>query len=377
MTPPSLVLRIIVPALALAAAAGQLAYLDAVTWHLVTPALSSGADARATVVTAAVAHALLSMAAGVLATLIVFRRPARSPAAGMLALAIGAWSYLLAYPGIVVLLRPDPGAMRLAFETHFLLVETVGLAALLRFTSLFPEPLTLPKVPEKGGAARLARFLRPLRAALVRPSVAWGAALLLPALLVALTSATDTPVGDAGLHPLMDVFRVAAAAAVVLNLRDAWAKAGVEGRARMGWMLAALSALLASVLLVIGGNILLSATTWPDPSFSWRPVLLDLGVMGFVTGLAATELAPVDTNAVRSARRIVLGTSLLMTVLLSATILEVLLSSGIFGPVALPAGLGAAMAAAGIGSVSGPLLRFYDRLVDQWPGFSEGDPSTG
>lgn len=65
-----------------------------------------------------------------------------------------------------------------------------------------------------------------------------------------------------------------------------------------------------------------------------------------------------------------------MTLLLSATIFEVMLSSGLFGPVDLPAGLGAAMAAAAVGSVSAPLLRFFERMLDQWPGFGTVDAAA-
>ncbi len=377
MTPPSLFLRLLVATLALGAAVGQLAYLDALTWHVLTSGLTSGVEARGPVVTAAAAHAILSVAAGTLAVLIVREGRLQARAAGWLALAVGAWGYLLAYPGIVVILRPDPGLLRLAFETHFLLVETLGLAALLRFTCLFPQPIVLAGATTGGSADWLAGALRPLRRALTRADVAWGAALILPVVLVAATRAAGTPTGDAGLHPVMDVFRVTVAAAVVLNLHDSWARADAAGRRRMGWLLAALCALLASVLLVIGGNILLSATGWTDPPFSWRPVVLDLGVLGFVGGLAATQLAPAERSPVRTARVLVLGTSLLLTVLLTATVLEVLLSSGIFGPVALPAGLGTAMGAAAIGSVSAPLLRFYGRLLEQWPGFGDADPVTG
>ena len=237
--------------------------------------------------------------------------------------------------------------------------------------------LTLPEATAGGSADWLARALRPLRHVLTRADVVWAAALTLPALLVATTVTAGTPAGDAGLHPLMDIFRVTVAAAAVLNLHDSWMQADAAGRTRMGWLLVALSALLASVLLVIGGNILLSATGWTDPPFSWRPVVLDLGVLGFVGGLAGTQVASEERDPVRASRLLVLGTALFMSVLLTATVLEVLLASGIFGPVALPAGLGAAMAAAAIGSVSGPLLRFFGRLVDQWPGFGENEPVAG
>ena len=96
MTPPSLFLRAIVAALAVAATIGQVAYLDALTWHVLTSGLTAGVEARGPVVTAAAAHALLSVASGVLATLVVLRKRRHPRAAGWLGLAVVAWSYLLA-----------------------------------------------------------------------------------------------------------------------------------------------------------------------------------------------------------------------------------------------------------------------------------------
>ncbi len=368
MTAYALLFRITVPILAIAALVGQVAYVDALTWQAIVPGLSAVAEARFTVVTVVVAHALVSVVSGGLAIALVLRRSHESSGAPELALAIGAWAYLLAYPGIVVLLRPDPGALRVAFEAHFLVIETLGLVALLRFTSLFPAPYTgVGSVEEAQGSAP-ARLLRSFRAALHRPTVAWLAALFVPIALVGLTVSRGTPVADAALHPLMDVFRIAVAVAVVLNLRDSWTAARTEDRGALAWLLAALSLLLASVLLVICGNILLSATAWSDPPLAWRAILLDLGVLGFVAGLAASRLGPPEVDPLRIARRIIVGTALTVVTLISATILEVLLSSGIFGPVALPPGLGAAIAAAGIGSVSPALVRHFGRLLDHWPG---------
>lgn len=372
MTAYTPLLRITAPILAVAAMIGQVAYVDALTVKVIVPGLSAVAEARFTIVTVVVAHAVVSVVSAGLAVALALGARYRSSGAPELALAIGAWAYLLAYPGIVVLLRPDPGPLRLAFEAHFLVIETVGLVALLRFTSLFPAPYARRDHVE-GADARPARLLRLVRAALHRPTVAWLAALLVPITLIGLTVSRGTPVADTALHPLMDVFRIAVAVAVVLNLRDSWTAARAEDRVPLAWLLAALSLLLSSVLLVIGGNILLSATAWADPPLAWRPILLDLGVLGFVAGLAASRLGPSEIDPLQVTRRIVLGTGLLMVTLISATILEVFLSSGIFGPLALPPGLGAAIAAAGIGSVSPSLLRHSARLLDHWPGIPGPD----
>lgn len=372
MTAYALLLRITVPILAVAAVVGQVAYIDALTVQAIVPGLSAVAEAPLMVVTVVVAHAVVSVTSAGLAIALALGASQRSSGAPELALAIGAWAYLLAYPGVVVLLRPDPGPLRVAFEGHFLVIETLGLIALLRFTSLFPAPYTGSN-PVEEADSRPARVLRPFRAALHRPTVAWLAALLVPIALVGLTVSRGMPVADAALHPLMDVFRIAVAVAVVLNLRDSWAAARAENRVALAWLLAALSLLLSSVLLVIGGNILLSATAWAQPPVAWRSILLDLGVLGFVAGLAASRLGPPGIDPLRVTRRIILGTGLVMATLIAATILEVLLSSGIFGPVALPPGLGAAIAAAGIGSVSPSLLRHFARLLDHWPGIPGPD----
>jgi len=366
--------RILVLLLSGGAVAGQLAYLDALAWHVLSP--SPMQSVRGVVLTMALAHAVLSIASGAVAVVLAFRDQAAQPGSRGLSLAIGAWSYLLAYPGIVVMLRPDPGTARMVFDGHFLLVETLGLAGLVRFTTLFPRKLVPAELTSHAVGSRLATFLQPLRSALLEPGIVWAAAVLVPTSLFVVSLARGTPVADAGFAPVMDVMRIAAAAAVVLNLRDAWVRADPREQPRLSWLLAALSSLIASVLLVIGGSILLSATSWPDPPVAWRPILLDLGVLGFVVGLAATQIAPERIDAVRAARRIAGGVGLAMTLLLSATIFEVMLSSGLFGPVTLPAGLGAVMAAAAVGSVSAPLLRFFERMLDQWPGFGTVDAAA-
>jgi hypothetical protein len=374
MQATTLTVRILVLLLSGGAVAGQLAYLDALAWHVLSP--SPTQSVRGVVLTMALAHAVLSIASGAVAVVLAFRDHAAQPGSRGLSLAIGSWGYLLAYPGIVVILRPDPGTARMVFDGHFLLVETLGLAGLVRFTTLFPRKLVAAELTSHAVGSRLAIFLQPLRSALLEPGIVWAVAVLVPTSLFVVSVARGTPVGDAGFAPVMDVMRIAAATAVVMNLRDAWVRADPRERPRLSWLLAALSSLIASVLLVIGGNILLSATSWPDPPVAWRPILLDLGVLGFVVGLAATQIAPERIDAVRAARRLAGGVGLAMTLLLSATVFEVMLSSGLFGPVALPAGLGAAMAAAAVGSVSAPLLRFFERMLDQWPGFGTVDAAA-
>lgn len=157
--------RILVLLLSVGAVAGQLAYLDALAWHVLSP--SPTQSVRGVVLTMALAHAVLSIASGAVAVVLAFRDQAAQPGSRGLSLAIRAWSYLLAYPGIVVMLRPDPGTARMVFDGHFLLVETLGLAGAVRFTTLFPRTLVAAELTSHAVGSRLATFLQPLRSALL------------------------------------------------------------------------------------------------------------------------------------------------------------------------------------------------------------------
>ncbi|MDZ7779076.1 MAG: hypothetical protein U5R14_03940 [Gemmatimonadota bacterium] len=359
----TVVVRVLVLLLAAVAVAGQWTYMDALTWRVLTPGELWGPRATPNLITVVAANGLLSVSSAAVALLIVFRNQVDRPERRGLALAIAAWSYILAYPGTVLLFRPAPGTARLAFEGHFLLVETLGLAGLVRFTTLFPRALDERSLASSAEGSLLASSLRPLRTGLLRAELVWGVAVVFPIVLVGTSIGRGAPVSDAGLSPFMDLLRVAAATTVVLNLRDSWIRSSPTDRHKMWWLVAAVSALVTTVMLVIAGNILLSVTSWPEPARAWRPLLLDLGALGFVLGLAGTQLAPERVDALRLTRRIAGGALLSMTLLLAATVLEVLLASGLFGPVALPDGLGAALAAAGVGSISAPLLRFFDRAL--------------
>lgn len=374
MPRPSLV-RTLVTALASLAAAGQLAYLGALVGNAGGAAPPSWAGVSATVATTVVAHAILALGSAAWALRVVFAPAEREPAASRLALAIGAWSYLLSYPGIVLLLRPEPGLARSVFEGHFLLVETIGLAGLIRFTAIFSGP---DGPAGHGGAAAgspFARIPRALRRFAERPVAVWVAALAIPGLLLTTEGVRGRPLADAGLHPAMDVVRVTAATAVVLGLHHAWAHRASSARRPLAWLLTALAVLVTSVLLVIGGNILLSATSWRDPAVAWRPVVLDLGVLGFVSCLAASALAGGRVDPAAVARRVATGATLGLAALFTATVLEVLLASGIFGPVAFPPGAGALLGVLAIAASAAPMGRWARRVLDRLPGFDAPDPT--
>lgn len=360
---PTLVVRIAAVALATGAVAGQLAYLDAVSVGLLG---LPGADVPRSLLAALAAHAGLAAVSAGLAVTLAFRADVGSPGARGLSVAVGAWGYLLAYPGLVLLLRPDPGAARFAFDAHFLLVEAAGLAGLVRFTTLFPRRLDRDDIVSATGSSPWSGLIRAIWSRTLEPAPVWGAALIVPLLIFAAGALAGHPVGSAGLSPAMEVLRVAAAALVVLDLRVSWTHAEAGDRNRLAWMVVALALLVGSVTLVIAANILMAATGWPDLPFAWRPVLLDLGAAGFVGGLAAAQLAGPATDAVRLARRIVATGGLVTASLLLATVLEVLLSSGLVGSVSIPHGPGTVLAIATAGSVGPRLLRLLERSMQPW-----------
>ena len=366
---PSLFARILVTLLATAATIGQLAYLDALSVRVLGFTPSLGGEVRPALFTLIAAHATLSVLCGALAVLLVFRTRVQLPAAGGLAIALCAWSYLLAYPGITLLLRPDPGTLRGAFEAHFLLVETMGLAGLVRFTALFPREL------DRGDlTAELPWALRPLQAArawLLGSAAPWLTAVAVASAIFAWTILGGGPLGDAGLSPVMDVVRFGAATLVVLNLHRSWVLGDARLRDRLTWLLVGLALLVSALVLLIGGNILMAVTRWPEPALAWRPILLDLGVVGFLIGLGSAMLYSGPRAAALVARRIVTVSSVVLIALFSASILEALLSGALVGLISLPTGLGTLLAITVVGSAHGPLLHFVDGLLPDFPAVTE------
>ena len=368
----TLILRVLVTIQALAAAAGQLSYIDALAGR----GLELGGQVGPALLTLVTAHALVSLFAGVLAVVLAWRPIRKSPASVPLAVALGAWSYLLAYPGIVLLLRPDPGLTRGVFEAHFLLVEAFGLAGFVRFTTMFPRPLGRQDLT---AASALPFWIRPaqgIRTWLVGPSAPWLAAFAVVALVLWFGSMTRRPLADAGLDPGMNLVRLAAAAIVVANLRRSWLSGSGDARHRLTWLVVGLSLLLASIAVLIGGNILMVVTGWPEPAVAWRPILLDLGIIGFIAGLSAGLLSAGSRDPTALTRRIVSLSTLVLLGLFLATALEALLSSALVGRISLPRGTGTVIALATMGSTFGRFLRFIERLFDQAIDSAAGEPDA-
>lgn len=361
-------LRALATLLGVVAFVGQITYLDSLSWHrlgLTPPMIGLQSGAFITLLTA---HAVVSIAAAGLGIALVLHEGPRQAPARALGLSLAAWAYLLAYSGITLMLRPAaPGLSRTLFEGHFLVVELLGLIGLLRFTALFPRNLLATPIPRP---AELAPALGPLHVAsvwMLRPYAPWLVASLLAGALWLLTLLAGRPPGDAALHPLMDISRVAAASLAVLSLYRSWARADVEGSARLAWLLVALAALVGVLLLYIGANVLVGVTEWPEPGVAWRPILVDLGVLAFLTALALSVLYRGSRDTSLLARRILASCTVAALGFFLAAALEALFSGGVLAAFSLRTGVGTVIAVVVVVTAHRALIQSVDRLIRQIP----------
>ena len=364
MTALSISLRIVVILLAVAGISGHLAYLDALWWHSLglTATVARNVD-RATVLLLA-AHAFVSAVCSVLAVLLSLNEGRRADSSLALALAFGSWSYLMAYPGVTLLLSPSaPGLERGIFEAHFLLVEVVGLAALLRFTAIFPRPLTEEELrpwatqpavlmPFHHIGVFMRRDLAPAAVGAVVLAVLWGG-----------TLASGNDLSDAGLSPAMDLVRLAAAGMVVMHMHRAWRMSTEGDRDALMWILAALVILIGSLAVLIGANMLVAVTGFPEPDVAWRPIILDIGIIGFFTGLAMSVLHREGPDPSRLTRRAATLTIVVTCGLILAAGLEALVTGAIFTSYALRTGVGTAVAFAVVLATYRTSARAIERVL--------------
>jgi len=364
------VVRLLVTVLAIAAIAGQVAHIDALSGTALGLSDTLAHNPRPSFLTLVVANAVVSTVAGILGMALVFRGDRGRGATG-LGIAFVAWSYLLAYSGIIVLMRPDPGLLRSVFAGHFPVVEALGLAGLIHFTSVFPARLGATSLAAPASLPRGLRALQKLRITLLSPAGPWIAVGIVIALVLGLNSLWGRSVSDAGLNPLMDVFTFSAVGLVVLNLRRSWTLSSTHDRARMWWAVIGLELLVGALALLIGGNILLTATGWPEPAIAWRPILLDLGFIGLLIGTTMSVVYNGDIDAEGLGRRVSANLVLAMVVLVAATGVEVLFSSALVGRISLPAGLGTVIAALTAAVTYGRSMPFISRVLAQVPGLEE------
>jgi hypothetical protein len=175
--------------------------------------------------------------------------------------------------------------------------------------------------------------------------------------------ATGRPLSDAGLSRAMDVVRLCAAGLVVINLRRAWTMATEGDRDGLTWLLVALALLLGALSMLIGGNMLVAVTGFPEPDVAWRPILLDLGLVGFLTCIALSVLdrgrrdpAHVLHTATSLATAITLG-------LFMAAGLEALFGGDVLSALTLRHGVGTAVAFAITLSTYRGIHAFVERLL--------------
>jgi hypothetical protein len=361
--------RVLVTLLGAVATVGQVTYLDALSWHVLnlTPPMM-GAQMSGAFLTLLTAHAVVSIVAAALGIALVLHEGPRQAAARALGLALASWAYLLAYSGITLLLRPStPGLSRTVFDSHFLLVELVGLVGLLRFTSLFPRDLLdEPVLPSPTLPSVLLPFHN-LSVWMLRPWAPWSVALVVAIGLWLLEGAQGLPAADAALSPVMDLFRVAAAGLVVANLRRSWSRADEAAADGLTWLLVALASILAVLLLYIGGNVLVGVTEWPEPTVAWRPLLVDIGVLGFLLALATSVMYRGTIDPRRVGRSLVAYAAVVTMGLFLAAALEALLAGGILAGMTLRTGVGTVIAFVLIVSTYRGIVRQLDSLLEQIP----------
>lgn len=359
------VVRVAVILLAIAGTAGHVAYIDALWWHSLELTATVARNVSPALIMLLTAHALVSVVCAIFAVALVIHEGPRQAAARGLGTAFGAWSYLMAYSGVTLLFRPDPGLARELFEGHFLLIEMIGLVGLLRFTALFPSRLSPEAMSPPSPIPAALEPVRRFSLWMLRPWAPWLAGVIALTILWGLTITRGGAVSDAGLSPLMDVVRLGAVGLVVLNLRRSWDLVDDEGKARLRWLLVALTFLLGVLAILIGGNVLVEITGFPEPDVAWRPLLLDVGLVGFLSGLALSVLYSGPVSPLTVVRRVASASTITTLGLFLAAGLEALFSGGILAAFSLRTGVGSALALATILATYRGLLRFIDRLLPQ------------
>ncbi|MDH3270760.1 MAG: hypothetical protein OEN56_05475 [Gemmatimonadota bacterium] len=356
--------RIVVILLAVAGAAGHLAYLDALWWHTLDLTETMARDVSRATVVLLVAHAVVSMTCSILGVWLVLHEGRRAEASRALALAFGAWSYLMAYSGATMLLRPAvPGLAREVFEAHFLLVEVLGLTALLRFTSIFPRVLTDDELRPVSTIPAAFLPFHHLSVFMRRRAAPWIAGVATLSLLWGWTLASGGNLSDAGLSRLMDMVRFAAAGLVTMNLHRAWRVSTEGDRDALMWLAAAFAILVGSLAILIGGNVLVAVTGFPEPNVAWRPIILDVGTAGFFVAVALSILHRGHRDPARLTRQVATATLVATSGLFLAAGLEALLTGGVFASYSLRAGIGTALAFSIVLSTYSNSARMIERVL--------------
>lgn len=262
-----------------------------------------------------------------------------------LAVCLAAWSYILAYSGVVTLYHSVAGgAAHALFEAHFPLVEMLGLAGALRFSAAFPSPVSPSDLTPPDSLRLGLRTLQRVRTVLLTPAAPWLAAMVALAVLLGVNAVTGGVLREAPLNPLAALIRFAALTAVVLNFRVSWLRARGESHERMLWMIVGLTLLFACLGVLIGGNVLLAVTGWRIPLVRWRPIVLDLSLLSLLWGTIMAVIYRRTWSVGRLAERTaVLGGALTVALFLAAG-LEALFADVLVARLTVPPGIGTAVA---------------------------------
>lgn len=336
--------RTLTVALAALALVGQLAYVDALHWNSLGVGRLAQGSLHPALLSSVVTNAVVTAVAVAAALALTFRRDSER-GSHALGLGLASWAYLLSYSGITVLLAPDPSSpLRLAYEAHFLFVEALGLAALLRFTALFPTPLTPAATLDPDELPVGLRSAQRVRRLFLTPRAAWVAGVAAPIALLSLTAALGRPLQDAALLLPTDLLRLAALAVVVVNVRGAFVAADLEGRRAVFWLVVGFSLLMGAVGALLGGNVLSAVTGWEIPRFNWRPAVLDLGVIGLIWGASMGVFYRGRLKPGLVARRAGVLAGAVTVGLFLAAGLESLVAGVVATRITLPAGTGTVVA---------------------------------
>jgi hypothetical protein len=307
--------------------------------------------------------AVVTAVAVVTGLVLVFRKDG-STGAHPFGLALAAWGYMLSYSGLTILLAPGQGSLLQGpFDTHFLLVEAVGSAALLRFTAVFPAPLAPAALQDPESLHVLLRPAQRLRLWLLTPSGPWLAALGGWAVVLFANAGLGRATEDAALLGLADLFRLGALAVAVTNLRAAFVDADSAGRRALFWFVVGFTLLLGAVGALLGGNVLTMVTRWGIPGFNWRPVVLDVGVLGLIWGSAMGVVyrGPLKPGPV--ARRSAVFASALTVALFLAAGIESLFEGPLAARVTIPEGVGTLVAAIAVGLLYARARRPLESMI--------------
>ena len=359
----TLAYRGLVIVLSALAAVGQIAYLDVLYWDTLGLGRLAQGGIHPALFSSVVTGVVITAVASAAALTLVFKGDG-DRGARPLGLALSAWGYLLAYSGLTVLLAPDGNSpLRTPFDIHFLLVEALGSAALLRFTAVFPAPLTVADLSPAQELPVGLRAVQLFRGWLLTPAAPWIAAVLATGVVVTVNAAMGRPVEDAALLLLTDVLRLGTLALVILNMRRAFVVGDTQRRRAMFWFVVGFTILLGAVGVLLGGNILTAVTGWEIPGFNWRPVVLDTGVLGLIWGAAMGVFyqGPMKPGNV-SRKLAVAATAVTLGLFLSAG-LESLMAGVIATRVTLPRGIGTVVALVAVGILYARTRRPIESMI--------------